>query len=437
MTRIRSIRRAALLALTFPVFAGAQTTDTAGALKYPVSIKANQVDYYHGVKVADPYRGLEDPDSPQTKAWVQAQNALTFGYLEAIPERVTIRNRLTQMWNYPRFDAPEKSGGRYFQFQNTGLQNQSVLYVRNGNGPWRVLLDPNTLAADGTVALNASEPSPDGRHLAYATTVSGSDWQEIRVRNVDTRRDLPEQLKWVKFSDISWTRDNKGFFYQRYDEPKTGNTLTNVNRGQKVYYHRINTPQSRDELVFEQRDQPDWLFDTQVTEDGKFAIITVYQGTDQRTRLYYLFLGDNGKKPNINVPIVRLIDRLEAEYQFIGNMGDVFLVRTDRTAPRGRVVSIDINNAQPNRWLTVIGEGKDALTDAKIIGSRLVVSYLQDARSSVRFYGMPTDRDLRDVRRAPVGDPRGEFRESPCRKGSIQRGAIWRAAEWDIHSSGS
>nr|MDP9178744.1 S9 family peptidase [Gemmatimonadota bacterium] len=221
MTRIRSIRRATLLALTLPVFAGAQTT--SGAPKYPVSIKANQVDDYHGVKVADPYRGLEDPDSPQTKAWVQAQNAVTFGYLGAIPERVAIRNRLTQMWNYPRFDAPYKSGGRYFQFQNTGLQNQSVLFVRNGNGPWRVLLDPNTLAADGTVALNASEPSPDGRHLAYATTVSGSDWQEIRVRNVDTRRDLPEQLKWVKFSGISWTRDNKGFFYQRYDEPRSGN----------------------------------------------------------------------------------------------------------------------------------------------------------------------------------------------------------------------
>ncbi|HYN82364.1 MAG TPA: prolyl oligopeptidase family serine peptidase [Gemmatimonadaceae bacterium] len=411
MTSIRPVRRATLLALTFPIFAGAQTT--SGALKYPISIKANQVDDYHGVKVADHYRGLEDPDSPQTKAWVQAQNAVTFGYLGAIPERVAIRNRLTQMWNYPRFDAPYKSGGRYFQFQNTGLQNQPVLFVRNGNGPWRVLLDPNTLSADGTVALNASEPSPDGNFVAYATTVSGSDWQEIRIRNVEARRDLPEQLKWVKFSGISWTRDNKGFFYERYDEPKTGNTLTNVNKGHKVYYHRINKPQTSDELVYEQRDQPDWLFDTQVTEDGKFAIITVYQGTDQRTRLYYLFLGDNGKKPNLNVPIVRFIDRFEAEYQFIGNMGDVFLVRTDRTAPKGRVVSIDINNPQPNRWLTVIGEGKDALTDAKVIGNRLVVSYLQNARSSVRFYGMPTDRDLRDLRRPPTGDPRGGISRAP------------------------
>jgi prolyl oligopeptidase len=408
---MRSIKRATLLALSFPVLAGAQTA--SGTFKYPVATKGSQVDDYHGVKISDPYRWLEDPDSPQTKAWVEAENRVTFGYLEAIPERTAIRNRLTQMWNYPRFGAPSKSGGRYFQFQNTGLQNQSVLFVRYGNGAWRVLLDPNTLSADGTVALNVSEPSPDGHFLAYATTASGSDWQEIRVRSVDTGRDLADQLKWVKFSGISWTKDNKGFFYERYDEPKAGNTLTNVNRGQKVYYHRINKPQSSDELVFEQRDQPGWLFDTQVTEDGKFAIITVYQGTDERTRLYYLFLGDNGKRPNLNVPLVRLIDRLEASYQFIGNIGDIFLVRTDRTAPKGKVVSIDINNALPNRWLTVIGEGKDALTDAKVIGNRLVASYLQDARSSIRFYGMPTDRELLDRRRAPMGDPRARPGRAP------------------------
>jgi prolyl oligopeptidase len=411
VTRIRSIKTATLLTLAFPVFAGAQTT--AGALKYPVALKANQVDDYHGVKIADPYRPLEDPDSPQTKAWVEAENAVTFAYLGAIPEQVAIRNRLTHLWNVQRFDAPAKSGGRYFQLQNTGLQNQAVLFFRNGNGPWRVLLDPNTLSADGTVALRVHEPSPDGRYLAYATSASGSDWQEIHVRNIDTGRDLADHLKWVKFSGISWTRDNKGFFYERYDEPITGNTLTNVNRGQKVYYHRINKPQSSDELVYEQRDQPDWLFDAQVTDDGKFAIITVFQGTDQRTRLYYLFLGDNGKKPNINVPVVRLIDRLESELQFICNMGEIFLVRTDRTAPKGRVISIDINNAQPNRWITVIGEGKDALTDAKVIGNRLVASYLQDARSSIRFYGMPTDRGLRDTRRGPMGDPRGGVSRAP------------------------
>jgi prolyl oligopeptidase len=390
--KFRSISIAALAALAIPAFVAAQAT--APTLKYPVAEKGNQVDDYHGVKVADPYRWLEDTDSPQTKAWVEAENAVTFGYLNAIPEKPAIRNRLTQVWNYARYTAPTKFGGRYFQFQNTGLQNQSVLFVRDGNGAWRMLLDPNTLAADGTVALSASEPSPDGHYLAYATSASGSDWQEIHVRSVDNGRDIADDLKWVKFSGISWTRDNKGFFYDRYDEPQSGNTLTNVNRNQKVYYHRLNKPQSSDELIYERKDQPDWLYDASVTDDGSFLIITVFQGTDERTRLYYIYFGDNPKKPQIDNPVVRLIDTLDATYAFIGNVGDNFLVRTDLTAPKSRVVLIDINNEQPNRWLTVIPEGKDALTSAKIIGKRLVTGYLQDAHSTVRFYGMPQERNL-------------------------------------------
>jgi len=401
--KIRSIQRAALFALAFPLFAGAQTA--APTLKYPVAAKGTQVDDYHGVKIADPYRWLEDTDSPETKAWVEAENAVTFGYLNGIPERAAIRNRLTQLWNYARYGAPTKSGGRYFQYQNTGLQNQSVLFVRDGNSGWRVLVDPNMLSADGTVALSGTEPSPDGHQLAYATSASGSDWQEIHVRNVDNGRDIADDLKWVKFSGISWTKDNKGFFYERYDEPKEGNTLTNVNRGQKVYYHRINKPQSSDELIYERKDQPDWLFDTQVTEDGTFAIITVFQGTDERTRLYYIFLGDNPKKPQLNNPVVRLIDRLDATYDFVGNIGDNFLVRTDLAAPKARIVSIDINNELPNRWTTVIPEGKDALTSSRIIGKRLVASYLQDAHSSVRLFGLPQDRG--NIRRGPSGGAPG------------------------------
>jgi prolyl oligopeptidase len=399
---IRSISKAAALAVAFPLYVAAQT---APSLKYPVAAKGTQVDDYNGVKIADPYRWLENTDSPETKAWVEAENAVTFGYLNSIPERAAIRNRLTQLWNYARFRAPTKSGGRYFQFQNTGLQNQSVLFVRDGNSPWRVLLDPNTLAADGTVALSGSEPSPDGHMLAYATSASGSDWQEIHLRNVDNGRDMPDDLKWVKFSGISWTKDNKGFFYERYDEPKSGNTLTNVNRNQKVYYHRIGKPQSSDELIHEQKDQPDWLFDTQVSDDGSFAVITVFQGTDERTRLYYIFLGDNPKKPQINNPLVRLIDRFDATYDFVGNIGDNFIVRTDLTAPKGRIVSIDINNEQPARWTTVVAEGKDALTSARIIGKRLVTSYLQDAHSSIRFYGLPTERP--NIRRGGGGPTGG------------------------------
>jgi len=402
---IRSISKAALAALALPLFAGAQTA--APALKYPVAARGTQVDDYNGVKIADPYRWLEDTDSPQTKAWVESENAVAFAYLNTIPERAAIRNRLTQLWNYARYGAPTKSGGRYFQFQNTGLQNQSVLYVRDGNSAWRVLLDPNGLSSDGTVALSSTEASPDGHMLAYATSASGSDWQEIHVRNVDNGRDIADVLKWVKFSGISWTRDNKGFFYERYDEPQSGNTLTNVNKNQKVYYHRINKPQSSDELIYDRKDQPDWLFDAQVSDDGTFLVITTSQGTDERTRLSYIFLGDNPKKPQLNNPVVRLIDRLEATYDFIGNIGDNFIVRTDLTSPKGRIVSIDINNEQPNRWTTVVPEAKDALTSARIVGKQLVVSYLQDAHSSVRFFGLPEDRSNR---RPPIRDSGGTGR---------------------------
>ena len=367
---------------------------------YPPAPRGTQVDVYHGTTIADPYRWLEDTDSPATKAWVEAQNRLSDAYLATVPQRAAIKNRLTQLWNYARYSPPFKGGGRYFYFQNTGLQNQSVLYVQDGrNSPPRVLLDPNTLSPDGTIALSGQEASDDGRYLAYSLSTSGSDWQELHVRDVNTGRDLPDVLKWVKFSGISWTHDNKGFFYQRYDEPKSGNTLTNVNRNQKIYYHRIGRAQARDELVYDRPDQPDWLFGARVTDDGQYLIITVYQGTDVRTRLYFIDL-DNPGKPEIRNPVVRLVDRLDAEYEFVGNRRTAFYVRTDRNAPRGRIVGISIDNPREERWTTIIPEGKDALVSAVMAGDDIVGNYLQDAHSSIRFYTARPD-DRRDLRRAP------------------------------------
>ncbi|HMI55200.1 MAG TPA: hypothetical protein VK494_03340, partial [Gemmatimonadaceae bacterium] len=201
----------------------AQTTPST-RLTYPTAARDSQIDVYHGTTIADPYRWLEDVDAPATKEWVIAQNKLTDSFLAAIPERTAIRNRLTQLWNYARYSAPFKENGRYFYFQNTGLQNQSVLYVQDRrNAQPRVLLDPNVLSTDGTVALSGTAASDDGRYLAYSLSTSGSDWQELHVRDVNTARDLSDILKWVKFSDISWTHDNKGFFYSRYDEPTSGN----------------------------------------------------------------------------------------------------------------------------------------------------------------------------------------------------------------------
>lgn len=395
---------AALLSLALALPTGAQAPNES--LKYPSSPRGSQVDDYHGTSIADPYRWLEDTNSRDTKAWVTAQNDVTFGYLAAVPERDAIRKRLTEIWNFPRYSVPWKAGGRFFFHENSGLLNQSILYVRDGNRPPRVLIDPNVLSSSGTVALTAAEESPDGRHLVYGVAASGSDWQEFRVRNVDTGRDLADTVKWVKFSGLSWTKDNRGFFYSRYDEPKGGNRLTDPNRNHKVYYHRLNAPQSADQLVYDRPDQPGWLFNTRVTHDGMFAIITVYAGSDPRNRLYYIFL-DNPKKPKINAPVVRLMDNGDAEYQFLHNTGDNFLVRTDFGAPKGRIVSVDINFPQSNRWMTVIPEGKDALNSAKIVGKQLVTSYLQDARSSIRLYGMPDPDDFRRGRGVQAESGRG------------------------------
>ena len=391
----------------FAVAAGAVAqTAPNPSLSYPVAPKGTQVDVYHGVSIADPYRSLEDVDAPETKAWVAAENRLTDSFLATIPERTAIRNRLTKLWNYARYSVPFKQNNRYFYFQNTGLQNQSVLYVQDGRDARpRMLLDPNVLSSDGTVALGVIAASDDARYLAYSLSTSGSDWREIHVRDVDTGRDLSDVLKWVKFSNIAWTHDNRGFFYSRYDEPTSGNAMTNANKNHKLYYHRVGQPQSRDELVYDRPDEPDWLFTGSVSDDGQYLIINVSQGTDVRTRLYFIDL-DNPGKPEIDNPVVRLIDKLDAEYDFVGNRGTIFYVRTDKNAPKGRVVGISIDNPREERWTTLIPESKDALISASTVGDDIVANYLQDAHSTVRFFSGGRDNRRDDIRRPPTQQPR-------------------------------
>lgn len=381
-------------------------------LQYPPAAKGTQVDDYHGTSVADPYRWLENPNSPETRAWIEAENALTFGYLGAIPERAAIRARLEQAQNYQRYGSGFKAGGRYFYYMNTGLQNQNVLYVQDGRtARARVLLDPNTLSKDGTVALSTVAVSRNGRYITYAVNRAGSDWQEFRVREIDTGKDLPEVIQWAKFTGASWTHDNKGFFYSRYDAPKAGEALTGVTRNHKLYYHRVGTPQSRDQLIYDRPDQPDWGFDANVSDDGAYLIINVWQGTDTRNRLYFVDL-DNPGKPRITAPVVRLIDRFDALYSFAGNDGTNFYVRTDLQAPNGRVVGIDIDNPRQERWYTIVPEGKEALIQAKTVGGRLVASFLQDAHSAIRLYDLPRRQPTRGDRRSgmrtgPRSDRRG------------------------------
>ncbi|WP_058867692.1 prolyl oligopeptidase family protein [Chloracidobacterium thermophilum] len=365
---------------------------------YPPSKKVEQVDDYHGIKVADPYRWLEDADSPETKAWVEAQNKVTFGFLESIPERARLRERLTQLWNYEKFGVPFREGDRYFFTRNDGLQNQSVLYVgRTPDDPQaRVLLDPNTLSSDGTVALTGYAVSDDGQLLAYGLATAGSDWNEWRVRNVETGEDLPDRLQWVKFSGASWTKDGKGFFYSRYDEPKEGNLLQSTNYYQKLYYHRVGTPQSADELVYERRDHKEWGFGGYVTDDGRYLGIVVTMGTSPRNLFFYKDL------TNPEAKVVELIPDFIADFTPIGNDGTTFYFRTDWEAPRGRLIAIDATRPERANWREIIPQSRDTLEAVRWVGGRFVALYLSDAKTQVRMFDR-AGKSVQDVALPGIG----------------------------------
>ena len=386
--------RLSALALAFaaaPLLAQAPTPSCT----IPVARQGDQVDDYHGTQVRDPYRWLENTDAAETKAWIEQENCVTFGYLGQIPERDSIRARLTTLWNYERFGVPSKQGGIYLYSRNNGLQNQSVLYWAStlAEEP-RQLIDPNGLSSNGTVALTATRVSEDGRTLGWGFAVAGSDWNEFRFRDIASGRDLADTLRWIKFSGMSWSHDNAGVFYSRYARPDS-NALRAVVRNQKLYYHRIGTAQSADELVYERADQPDWGFGASVTQDGRYLIIRVSLGTDSRNRVYYMDLGD-AAHPGIHGEVVRLLDGFDATYGFVGNVGPVFYFFTNLDAPRGRLIAIDTRQPDRAHWRVVIPEGRDVLDGVDLIGGRLVASYLQDAHSRVTVL-TTAGRRLRDV----------------------------------------
>src|SRR2546421_5009547 len=384
------------------LLSGAGTTPAAQTIQYPAARRGDVVDDYHGTKVPDPYRWLEDVDAPETRAWIEAENRVTDAYLAEIGERDGIRRRLTALWNYPRYGPPFKKAGRYFFFKNDGLQNQSVLYRQASRAAEpAVLLDPNTFSEDGTVALATLALSEDGRQLAYGTAASGSDWVEFRVRDVDSGRDRPDHLKWVKFSDAAWTHDGVGFFYSRYPEPAGENPLLAENRFQKLYYHRLGTDQSQDVLVYERPEHPDWGVAAEVTHDGRYAILSVWLGTDRRNRVYYLDLRD-ARRPRVTGDVVRLLDDFDASYGFIGNDGPVFYFVTDLDAPRKRVVAIDTRHPERARWREIIPHGGDVIELVSIIHDSFVASYLHDAHSRVRLFRLD-GRFVKDVELPTLG----------------------------------
>jgi len=368
---------------------------------YPPTRETNQIDDYHGTKIPDPYHWLEDDNSAETKAWVEAQNKGTFGYLEQIPERQAIKERLTRLWNFERYGVPFKEGGRYFLTRNDGLQNQSVLYTLDPLGATpRLLLDPNKLSADGTAALSGMAVSDDGNLIAYGVATAGSDWQEWKVRDVFRAEDLSDQIKWVKFSGASWTKDGKGFFYSRYDEPKPGQQLKGVNYFQKLYFHRLGAPQSEDPLIYERPDHKDWGFGGQVTDDGNYLIISVSQGTDTRNRVFYRDLQVPDSK------VVELLNDFDAEYGFIDNDGPRFWFHTDLKAPRGRIITIDIGKPERSNWREVIPQAEETLRSANVLNDQFVVSYLKDAHSQVKVFSRD-GRFIREVDLPGIGSAAG------------------------------
>ena len=350
-------------------------------LSYPHTRKANQVDDYHGVKVADPYRWLEDDKSPETAAWVAEQNKATFAYLNQIPDRAQLRERLRQLLNYAKYSPPIRRGDRFFFTKNDGLQNQSVLYVQTGlNGTPELLLDPNKFSADGTTRLGATSLSSDGKYLAYGVSSGGSDWLEAHLMEVSSRKVLPDQLKWLKATGLAWTKD--GFFYSRYPAPETGHELSSKNEFHQVYFHHAGTPQNDDQLVYEDKAHAQRFHTVQTSEDQRFAILDISdrgQGKKGNALLYR----DLSKPEAKFRPIVADIG--DDSYNFVGNYGDRFLIETDHGAPNHRVALFDAANGS---WKDVLPEKPEPLQSASTAGGKLFALYSKDVATHAYVYSL-------------------------------------------------
>ena len=355
-------------------------------LSYPATKKGDVVEVLHGQKIADPYRWLEDPNSAETTAWVEAQNKVTFGYLEKIEKRAQVRERLTKLWNYERYGVPSRHGSWTIFSKNNGLQNQAVIYKATSlTATPEVLLDPNTLSTDGTVALSGLSFSEDGRYAAYSTSASGSDWMEWKVREVASGKDLADVIKWSKFSGAAWKKDGSGFYYSRYDAPMSKDeAYSAVNKYQKVFFHKVGTGQGEDQLVYERPDKPDWGFGAEVSDDGRWLLIYQSEGTNRENRIFLRDLADPTGK------IEPFLDKFDASYNVVGNDGATFYVATDKEAPRYRVVAIEKGKADAAAWKTLIPQAsnRDVLASTSLIANRFVTVWRVDAHEKLRLFAL-------------------------------------------------
>jgi prolyl oligopeptidase len=362
------------------------------ALQYPETRRDTTVDDYFGTKVPAPYRWMEDQSSKQVEAWVEAENKVTFAYLDKVPVRDWINKRITKLWNYEKVGVPSRYAGELFYSKNSGLQNQSPIYSQKSlTGESTLILDPNKLSPDGSIALAGYEPSPDGKYLCFGLSQGGADWRDYHILDLTTSKDLADTVRWGKFSGISWTNDNQGFFYSRFPEPK-GEALTAEAIGQRLCYHKLGTPQSEDKLFYDLKDKPGWYVGASVSEDGRYVVIYLNKGTEPRNNISYIDLKDP-KHPDLTSPVVPLFDKSDAEYYPLGNVGTTIFMQTSLNAPNRRIVSFDINTPDPKNWTTVVPESKHVIEGSLLAGGKIVVQYLIDAKSQLDLYTFDGKRE--------------------------------------------
>jgi len=380
---------AVLVAVAVTTLACGKTeTPPTQTLKYPTTTKGPVVDDYAGVKVPDPYRWMEALDSKEVADWVAAENAVTEPYLRSLPLREPLNKRLTELWNYARVGVPTIEHGTLFYARNTGLQRQSPVFMRSSlDAPPALVIDPNAISEDGSLSLAEWVPSPDAKLLAYGLSEGGADWETIKVRDVPSGKDLSDDVKWMRFSNISWTKDSKGFYYSRYPEPPKNKVLEAALSGQTLYYHRVGTPQSQDVLVYERKDLPEWIINGMVSEDGRYLFVLMYEGSGNKNRLYYADLG-NATAPKVDATVKPLNEVNDAEYWPFGSQGSTVYLRSDKDAPNRRIVAVDLRTPSPSAWKTIVPERKESIEDVRLIGGRIVAQYLVDVQSRLLLFGL-------------------------------------------------
>jgi prolyl oligopeptidase len=352
---------------------------------YPETRRQDLVETIHGHEIADPYRWLEALDSEEVRDWINAQNDVTFTHLDSLEGRSRFKARMTELWDYERYSVPSEESGRYFYQRNDGLQDHNVLYYLSDLEAEPVeLIDPNQFSEDGTVSLTMTSVSDDGRYMAYGKAEGGSDWQTFHVREIESGEDTGDFLEWIKYSPAAWTHDNAGFFYSRYPEPE-GDPLTAPNVDHQLYYHRLGDDQGDSTLVYERPDRPEWRFDGEVTDDGRYLIITVSEGTDRRNRVYYMDLED-ADEPVLDGRVVELLDDFDGGYDFLDNDDEVFYFHTTAEADRGRIIAVDISDPARENWDTVVAERDRVIRGVSVVGEHFVINYMDDAHSRLSLF---------------------------------------------------